>query len=165
MVSPVRQSHRHRHGASTTQHSQDPQPEVSLLHNFATQRGLAANGDAGFNRWLLNETVALICGSSMDPFGLQKQRGRGADPSPKFARFFDPVDGTPVPDMFGGSATMAAALVLTLLNPDAPNVAETPPISHDLVFSMVRACVDEQTNPIQSCACCCRPRSSTSHPV
>lgn len=125
----------------TWNNPQDPQPEVSVLHNFATQRGLAANGDAGFNRWLLNETVALICGSSMDPFGLQKQRGRGADPSPQFARFFDPVDGTPVPDMFGGSATMAAALVFTLLNPDAPNVAETPPISHDLVFSMVRAFV------------------------
>lgn len=119
---------------------------MSLLHNFATQRGLAANGDAGFNRWLLNETVALICAASMDPFAppppAKKPRGGGGGASGpfNFARFFDPVDGKPLPDVFGdgGGATMAAALVFTLLNPDAPNVAETPPISHDLVFSMVR---------------------------
>lgn len=120
----------------------DPQPQVSLLHNFAVQRGLANNGDAGFNRWLLNETVALICASSMDPFstGAGGAKKRGVDAGPfHFARFFDPVDGTPVSDMFGGAgATMAAALVFTLLYPDAPNVTETPPLSHDMTFALVR---------------------------
>ncbi|MGA1130629.1 MAG: AAA family ATPase, partial [Chthoniobacterales bacterium] len=74
------------------------------------------NGDQGFNRWLSNETLALICGSSMDPFDQQSRAGkRGGYAGPfHFARFFDPVDGKPVPDQFGGEgATLAAALVRT----------------------------------------------------
>jgi hypothetical protein len=39
--------------------------------------------------------------------------------------------------MFGGEATMAAALVWVLLQDDAVNGAETPPISHDVTFALV----------------------------
>jgi hypothetical protein len=116
---------------------QDPKPKVSLLHNLIIQRGLAyANGDVGFNRWLLNETVALVCAASMDPFALPP-----ATPPPfRFSRYFDPVTGLPVgkeEDMYGEESTLAAALVWTLLHADAPGGAETPPISHDLTFALV----------------------------
>ena len=114
----------------------DPQPKVSLLHNLIIQRGLATNGDVGFNRWLLNETVALVCAASMDPFAVPPATA----PAFRFSRYFDPVTGLPVgkeKDMYGEESTLAAALVWTLLHADAPGGAETPPISHDLTFALV----------------------------
>ncbi len=111
----------------------NPAPKVSLLHNFVVQRGLAANGDAGFNRWLLNETLALVCAASMDPFAHPPK----VAPAFQFSRYFNPVTGTPVEDYLGPDTTLAAALVWTLLYADAPNGAETPPISHDVTFALV----------------------------
>lgn len=115
---------------------QDPKPKISLLHNLIIQRGLATNGDVGFNRWLLNETVALVCAASMDPFAVPP----ATPPAFRFSRYFDPVSGLPVgkeEDMYGEESTLAAALIWTLLHADAPGGAETPPISHDLTFALV----------------------------
>lgn len=114
----------------------DPLPRVSLLHNLVVQRGLAVNGDVGFNRWLLNNTVALVCAASMDPFAQPPPK----PPAYRFSRYFDPVSGTAFgekQDMYGKESTLAAALVWILLHADAPNRAETPPISHDVTFALV----------------------------
>lgn len=113
----------------------DPRAAVSVLDNLVIQRGLAKNDDGGINVWLLNQTVSRLCNASMDPFSTSVARGPF-----HFSRYFNPVDGTPMDDFLGPATTLAAALAIILLFPDAKTDAgDAPPISHRATFILVVA--------------------------
>ena len=128
----------HRHKPTHPSHPSTHPCTHKHTHTHTHTLNKTANGDVGFNQWLKNETLNLICDGSMNPFAPAPSPATNKDAAPfRFARYFDPVTGKPLEDMFGGEATMAAALVWVLLKDDAVNGAETPPISHDVTFALV----------------------------
>jgi hypothetical protein len=107
---------------------------VSVLQNFYIQRGLITNLELGFAGWLKNQTLALLCNASVDPF---PSSSGNVSTGHRFYRYFSPVTGVPQDDMYGNTSTLAAGVVVALMYPDANLNLATPPVNHVVVFAVV----------------------------